>query len=346
MYQFINDYSEGCLPEVLSALTRTNFEATSGYSTDEYCEAARAKIRQRFACPQAAVHFLVGGTQANMTAISAFLRPWEAVISAKTAHIYVHETGAVEARGHKVYPMATTDGKLTPALIRQAVREHQLDADEHMVLPRMVYISQSTELGTVYTKAELTAIYDTCRELSLLLYIDGARLGAALSCGMTDLTCEDIPKLCDAFYIGGTKNGLLFGEAMVLVNPSLHPYFRNMIKQNGGMLAKGRLLGIQFSTMLEDDLWLRAAMHANQMAERITNALKAAGYPLYVASPTNQVFAIMPISDAKALSKDFGFEFSAHYDETHEVYRFVTSWATKAEAVDALCTVLEGLHAN
>ena len=344
MYSFLNDYSEGCLPQVLEALTKTNLEATPGYGTDAYCEAARAQIKARFACPDAAVHFLVGGTQANFTAISAFLRPWEAVIAAKTAHIFVHETGAVEARGHKIYAMEAPDGKLTPELIRQAVREHQLDADEHMVLPRMVYLSQSTELGTIYTKAELEAIHQTCQALSLLLYLDGARLGAALASDACDLACEDLPRLCDAFYIGGTKNGLLFGEALVLVNPALQPYFRNMIKQNGGMLAKGRLLGLQFSAILADDLWLKAAHHANAMAKRIANSLVTAGYPLFAVPVTNQVFAILPIADAKALAKDFAFELSDRYDDTHEVYRFVTSWATTQAAVDALCHALT--HAN
>lgn len=346
MYQFLNDYSEGCLPEVLEALTRTNLESTPGYGTDEYCAKAREAIQARFACPDAAVHFLVGGTQTNFTAISAFLRPWEAVIAAKTAHIYVHETGAVEARGHKVYCVDAPDGKLTPTLIRGAVKDHQLGVDEHMVLPRMVYISESTELGTVYTKDELTAIHETCKELDLILYIDGARLGSALTCGVTGLACEDLPKLCDAFYIGGTKNGLLFGEALVIVNPALQPYFRNMIKQNGGMFAKGRLMGVQFGTMIENDLWLKYAKHANEMAKRISDGLVAAGFPLFAQSPTNQVFTIMSHSEADLLSKSFGFELNDHYDEEHEVYRFVTSWATTEEAVDALCAALLQLHAN
>lgn len=346
MYQFLNDYSEGCLPEVLEALTRTNLESTPGYGTDTYCEAARKAIQTRFACPDAAVHFLVGGTQANFTAISAFLRPWEAVISANTAHIYVHETGAVEARGHKIYAMEAPEGKLTPEIIRQAVREHQLGVDEHMVLPRMVYISESTELGTVYTKQELAAIHATCQELELLLYIDGARLGSALTCGVTGLVCEDLPKLCDAFYIGGTKNGLLFGEALVIVNPSLQPYFRNMIKQNGGMFAKGRLLGVQFGAMIENDLWLKAAKHANDMAKRISDGLTAAGFPLFAKSPTNQVFTVMSHDEAEVLSRDFGFELNNHFDEEHEVYRFVTSWATTEAAVDALCAALLKLHAD
>lgn len=346
MYQFLNDYSEGCLPEVLEALTRTNLESTPGYGTDAYCDEAREAIKARFACPEAAVHFLVGGTQTNFTAISAFLRPWEAVIAAKTAHIYVHETGAVEARGHKVYAVDAPEGKLTPDLIRSAVKDHQLGVDEHMVLPRMVYISESTELGTVYTKQELEAIHETCRELELILYIDGARLGSALTCGVTGLVCEDLPGLCDAFYIGGTKNGLLFGEALVIVNPALQPYFRNMIKQNGGMFAKGRLLGVQFGAMIENDLWLSYAKHANDMAKRISEGLVAAGFPLYAQSPTNQVFTVMSHAEAEKLSENFGFELNNHYDDAHGVYRFVTSWATREAAVDALCAALMALHAD
>ena len=292
------------------------------------------------------MHFLVGGTQTTFTAISAFLRPWEAVIAADTAHICVHETGAVEARGHKIYCLNAPDGKLTPALITRAVCDHQTGTEEHMVLPRMVYISQLTELGTLYTKAELTAIRDTCRSLGLYLYIDGARLGAALASSACDLVCEDLPRLCDAFYIGGTKNGLLFGEALVIVNPALQPFFRNMIKQNGGMLAKGRLLGVQFAAMLKDDLWLRAAGHANALAGRLAKGFEAAGLTLYAPVPANMVFVILPIRDAEALARDFAFELGARLDETREVYRFVTSWATKPEAVDALIAAAEALYAH
>ncbi len=341
MHYFLNDYSQGCHAQVLSALAETNMDSSVGYGLDPYCAAAAEQIRTRFACPKAEIHFLVGGTQANFTAISAFLRPWEAVIAAESAHIQVHETGAIEARGHKILTIPTQDGKLTPASIRQIVREYHVGLDEHMVTPRMVYLSQSTEMGTVYTKAELTAIHDICRELELLLYIDGARLAQALTSAACDLSCEDLPALCDAFYIGGTKNGLLFGEAMVLLNPTLFPYFRSMIKQNGGMLAKGRLLGVQFRAILEDDLWLHIARHANVQAKRLSDGLEAAGYPLLVHSPTNQVFVILPIRDAKKLAKEFAFEFSAHVDETHEVYRFVTSWATSASDVDALLAALK-----
>ena len=346
MYYFLNDYSEGCLPQVLDALTATNLEATPGYGTDGYCAAAAGAIRARFACPEAAVHFLVGGTQTNFTAISAFLRPWEAVIAAYTAHICVHETGAVEARGHKVCTVMPREGKLTPESIKNVMREHRDGTDEHMVLPRLVYLSQATELGTVYTKNELRAIRETCLELGLYLYMDGARLGPALASSACDLSPEDLPELCDAFYIGGTKNGLLFGEALVIVNPELQPFFRNMIKQNGGMLAQGRLLGMQFSTLMQDDLWLRAAAHANDMAREISAAFIRVRYPLASDSLTNQVFVVLPIADAEALAKDFAFEFWTSAEEGHNVYRFVASWATKQEAVEALGRALEELHAH
>ena len=235
MIYFRNDYSEGAHPKVLQALVETNLVSTPGYGCDEYCACARELLRERFACPNADVHFLVGGTQTNLTAAAAFLRPWEAIIAADTGHIAVHETGAIEATGHKVYVVPGVDGKLTPDAIRTAVRDHQTGTEEHMVLPRMVYVSDSTELGTIYTRAELQALSDTCRELGLYLYLDGARMAMALTAQGNDLVPEDFAQLCDAFYLGGTKNALLFGEALVIVNNALKPYFRNVMKQHGGM---------------------------------------------------------------------------------------------------------------
>ena len=240
-----NDYSEGCLPEVLDALTKTNFEATTGYGEDEYCRDAANKIRAVFGCPDADVHFLVGGTQTNQTAISAFLRPWEAAVGTHLAHIATHETGSIEATGHKVLTACAPDGILTPEMVRDIVAVHD---SEHMVKAKLVYISDSTEVGTIYSKAQLTALHDCCRELGLYLYLDGARLASALTSPANDVAPEDLPKLCDAFYIGGTKNGALFGEALVIVNDALKPDFRYGLKQHGGMLAKGRLLGVQFAT--------------------------------------------------------------------------------------------------
>lgn len=338
MYSFRNDYSEGALPQVLDALVRTNLESTCGYGRDAYCQQAEQTILTRFACPDAQVHFLVGGTQTNFTAITAFLRPWEAVIAAKTAHIAVHETGSVEARGHKVYCVEAPDGKLTPELIHQAVKDHQGGEPEHMVLPRLVYVSQATELGTVYTRQELTAISETCRQQNLLLFVDGARLAAGLAA--SDLEPEELPKLCDAFYLGGTKTGLLFGEALVIVNPQLQPFFRHVMKQSGAILAKGRLLGIQFQALLENDLWLAVGQRENDMAAKLAQGFVQAGYQLYVNSPTNQIFVILPIQKAQALQADFSFEYSAPFDSQHNVYRFVTSWATQAHWITALLQAL------
>ncbi len=343
MIYFRNDYSEGAHPKVLQALVETNLVSTPGYGCDEYCACARELLRERFACPNADVHFLVGGTQTNLTAAAAFLRPWEAVIAADTGHIAVHETGAIEATGHKVYVVPGVDGKLAPDAIRTAVRDHQTGTEEHMVLPRMVYVSDSTELGTIYTRAELQALSDTCRELGLYLYLDGARMAMALTAQGNDLVPEDFAQLCDAFYLGGTKNALLFGEALVIVNNALKPYFRNVMKQHGGMLAKGRLLGVQFAAILQDDLWLQTARHANELAQRLAAALTAMGVPLYAASPTNQVFPIFTNAQVEALRQNFSFEFIARVDENHSAIRFVTSWATRPEDVDALICAVRSL---
>jgi threonine aldolase len=340
MISFRNDYSEGAHPAVLAALERTNLVSTPGYGCDEFCRAAAEKIKARFACPQADVHFMIGGTITNLTAIAAFLRPWEAVIAASTGHIYVHETGSVEATGHKVYAVPAPGGKLTPALIRQAVLLHRDGNEEHMVTPKLVYLSDATELGTIYTKSELTAIRDACRELGLWLYLDGARMATALVSGPNDLVPEDFAQLCDAFYIGGTKDGLLFGEALVLVNDALKPFFRNVLKQRGGMLAKGRLLGVQFGAFLEDDLWLTIARHANEMAARLASAIREKGYPFYAESCTNQLFPILPDGKVDELRKSFDFDFIAKTDETHTAVRFVTSWATSAENVGLLAAAL------
>ncbi len=343
MIYFRNDYSEGAHPKVLQALVETNLVSTPGYGCDEYCACARELLRERFACPNADVHFLVGGTQTNLTAAAAFLRPWEAVIAADTGHIAVHETGAIEATGHKVYVVPGVDGKLAPDAIRTAVRDHQTGTEEHMVLPRMVYVSDSTELGTIYTRAELQALSDTCRELGLYLYLDGARMAMALTAQGNDLVPEDFAQLCDAFYLGGTKNALLFGEALVIVNNALKPYFRNVMKQHGGMLAKGRLLGVQFAAILQDDLWLQTARHANELAQRLAAALTAMGVPLYAASPTNQVFPIFTNAQVEALRQNFSFEFIARVDENHSAIRFVTSWATRPEDVETLLEAVRSL---
>ena len=333
MFNFKNDYSEGCHPRILDALQRTNLEQTVGYGLDEHCAGAAALIKQAIGCESADVHFLVGGTQTNLTAISAFLRPHHCVLAAATGHVNVHETGAIEATGHKVVTRPTPDGKLTPGLVQDMVAEH---TDEHMVKPGLVYISQSTELGSVYTKAELDALYACCREKGLYLYIDGARLACALTSQACDVTLADLPGLCDAFYIGGTKNGMLFGEAMVIVNDTLKPDFRFFIKQRGGMLAKGRLLGIQFEEQFRDGLYLELGQHANACAQRLQAGLEEKGYPLLQRSPTNQVF---PILTPEQLERFFNlalFETWAHLPDGRTAIRLVTSWATKPETVEAL----------
>ena len=340
MISFRNDYSEGAHPQVLAALEKNNLVTTCGYSMDDFCAEARDIVRACFSCPQADVHFMVGGTIANTTVIAAALRPWEGVIAAETGHINVHETGAIEASGHKVCAIEAPDGKLTPALVREVMRRHCGGQDEHMVLPRMVYISDATELGTIYTKAELSALHDVCREYGLYLFLDGARLPAALAAEGNDLIPADFAQYCDVFYIGGTKNGLLFGEALVITNDSLKPHFRNMIKQRGGMFAKGFLFGTQFKAYFEDDLWLSMARHAVTQAQRIQTAAVEKGYKLYAVSPTNQVFLVLSHAQIERLGQDFAFELNGRVDEDHEAARFVCSWATKPEAVDALIAAL------
>ena len=336
MLHFMNDYSEGAHPRVMRALADSNLESTVGYGCDDYCAQAADALRARFACPDADVHFLVGGTQTNLVACAAFLRPWEAVIAAESGHVAVHETGAIEATGHKVFVVPGENGKLTAQAVRRAVMEHRTGTEEHMVLPKLVYVSDSTEFGTIYTRAELEALRAVCDELGLLLYLDGARIGAALTAEGNDLRPGDFARLCDAFYFGGTKNALLFGEALVIVNDALKPFVRNVIKQRGGMLAKGRLLGVQFGAILEDDLWLETARHANEMAQRLAKGLSELGVPFFIPSPTNQIFPVFSDAVVAALRADAAFEFWAKPDEAHTAIRFVCSWATQPEQVDAL----------
>ena len=340
MISFRNDYSEGAHPSVLEAISKHNFETTCGYSMDPFCQQAADTVRALTACPDADVHFIVGGTLANSIVISAALRPWEGVIAATTGHINVHETGAIESSGHKVCSIEAPDGKLTPALVREVMRIHCDGKDEHMVLPRMVYISDATELGTIYTKSELAARHDVCREFGLYLFLDGARMPAALVAEGNDLDITDFGKYCDAYYIGGTKNGLLFGEAVVITNNDLKPHFRNMIKQRGGMFAKGFLFGVQFGAYFKDGLWLEMARHAVSQAQRIAKAAEEKGYTLYAKSPTNQVFIVLSHEKIAELEQNFAFEAFGHVDDDHEAMRFVCSWATKEESVDELIASL------
>ena len=332
MYYLKNDYSQGCHPKLLEALTQTNLEATSGYGIDPYCDQAAARIRETFACPQADVHFLVGGTPANLILIDHALRSYEAALTVSTGHIAVHEASSVEATGHEVLTYPAQDGKVTPAIIEQALIDNP---DEHTATPGLVYISDATEIGTIYTKAELEALHACCQAHGLYLYLDGARLGTALTSPENDLRPQDLPRLTDAFYIGGTKNGAMFGEAMVLVNDQLKRHFRSSMKQHGGILAKGRLLGVQFSALFEDGLWFQLATHANQQAKTLQDGLIAKGVPLMVHSPTNQLFPIFSNRQIQQLSEHFAFEIWGPWDETHSVIRLVTSWATTPETVSA-----------
>lgn len=328
MYSFRNDYSEGAHPKVLKALTETNLEQTRGYGLDPRCETARALIRQLCAAPEADVHFLVGGTQANLVTIEALTRPYEAVIAAHTGHINVHETGAIEGTGHKVIAVSSPDGKLTPAMIESVPELH---SDEHQVKPAMAYVSNTTEIGTVYSKAELTALRQCCDKHGLLLFLDGARLGSALACG--DMTLPDYAALTDVFYIGGTKNGALFGEALVFAKA--RPDFRWHMKRRGAMLAKGRLLGVQFQALLTDGTYLDAARHANALALRLRDGVAALGYPMPVASPSNQQFPVLP-NETIARLQGMGYEFEVDHavDPEHTMIRLVTSWATPQQAVE------------
>lgn len=340
MHHFRNDYSEGAHPLVMQALAETNLDRTAGYGEDEYCAAAAQMARERFGCPDAAVHFLVGGTQANTVIITALLRPWEAALTVDTGHIAVHETGSIEAKGHKVITVLGHDGKILPADVVSVMEAHGSGMNCHMVSPKLLYLSDSTEVGTVYTKAELTALRQVCDQYGLYLYLDGARLASALALEDGDLSPEDLPKLCDAFTLGGTKIGLLFGECLIITNPELAPFFRSCMKQHGGLLAKGRLLGVQFRALLENDLWLQMGRHENRLAAKLTKALQDKGYTLFAQSPTNQVFPVVTKEKEAALAKDFTFEVNGPVDKDHDCIRFVTSWATEEEAVDALIAAL------
>ena len=344
MIYFNNDYSEGCHEKVMERLLATNMVQTPGYGEDAYCAAAAAKIRKKCGREDVAVHFLVGGTQTNMTVIDAALRPHQGALGADTAHINVHETGAVEATGHKVLWVPHHDGKITAQQVEDTVREHYASTSfEHTVQPKLVYISNPTELGTLYTRAELESLSAVCRARGLYLFVDGARLGYGLAARGNDVTMEDLANLCDVFYIGGTKVGALFGEAVVITNPALQEDFRYLIKQHGGMLAKGRLLGVQFDALMEDDLYEKIAAHANRLADKLRHCLKELGVPFLVENTTNQLFPILPDGVLDALAEDFAFSEQERVDEIHRAVRFCTSWATKEESVDALCIRLRQL---
>lgn len=341
MIYFNNDYAEGCHQKVLEALAGTNMEQTPGYGEDEYCTKAAGKIRALCGREDAAVHFLVGGTQANLTVIDAALRPHQGALCAVSGHINGHETGAVEATGHKVLTVPSADGKITAAQVERVVLAHRADSSfEHTVQPKLVYISNPTELGTLYTLAELEALSDTCHKLGLYLFLDGARLGYGLAAAGNDVTLPDIARLCDVFYIGGTKVGALFGEAVVMGNPVLAEDFRYLIKQHGGMLAKGRLLGVQFDALMTDGLYFEIAAHADRLADKLRETFHRLNIPFLVPGITNQLFPILPDAVLEKLSEKYVFCEQERVDETHRAVRFCTSWATRPEAVDALCADL------
>lgn len=344
MIYFNSDYLEGAHPSIMKRLMDTNMAQSVGYSEDEYCAAAREKIKAACEAPDADVHFLVGGTQTNTTVIASILRPYQGVIAPTSGHINCHETGAIESTGHKVLALPTDNGKITAQQIEEYYLWHHTSPDfEHIVMPGMVYISYPTEGGTIYSKAELTAIYETCQRCGLPLYIDGARMGYGLMSDECDLTLPELARLCDVFYIGGTKVGALFGEAVVVMNPALKKDFRFFMKQRGGMLAKGRLLGIQFDTLFTDDLYLKISRHAIDMAHQIREIFVSAGYPLLFDSPTNQQYPIMLDSELAEIGKNFGYEYWERVDETHSGVRFCASWATTQENVDALREAVKNL---
>ena len=344
MIYFNNDYSEGCLPEIMEKLCATNMEQTPGYGVDHYCIDAAEKIKKLCASDCANVHFLVGGTQTNLTVIAAALRPYQAVISAVSGHINVHETGAIEATGHKVIGLASGDGKITADQVEREARSQSETMDaEHTVQPAMVYISNPTEYGTIYTLSELEALSAVCKKWGLSLFVDGARLGYGLTAGGNDVTLADMARLCDVFYIGGTKVGALFGEAVVITNPAINRDFRYMIKQRGGMLAKGRLLGVQFGVLMDNDLYFKVAAKANAQAQVIRATLQDLGYSFLVENTSNQLFPILPDSVLEVLQKEFCFSEMGRADETHRCIRICTSWATTDENVTRLCNALKKL---
>ncbi len=337
MIRFESDYAEGAHKQILSRLIETNEEQTPGYGMDEHCEKARTYIRKACGVDNADVHFLVGGTQTNTTIIASILRPHQGAVAATTGHIAVHETGAIEATGHKVLTLPSDDGKITAQQVKELYDAHWNDVThEHMVQPGLVYISHPSENGTTYSKSELQELSEVCRQCSLPLVMDGARLGYGLVSKDSDLSLADIAKLCDVFYIGGTKVGAMFGEAVVIINENLKKDFRYFIKQNGGMLAKGRLLGIQFETLFEDGLYYEISNHAVELAMQIRETFVREGYSLRYDSTTNQQFPILPNDVLTKLGTKYSFSFWEQVDATQSVVRFCTSWATKKADVEML----------
>lgn len=339
---FASDYMEGAHPHVLDALIRTNDHYTDGYGEDDYCRKAARSILKACECPDGAVHFLVGGTQANAVVIDALLKPYQGVIAAETGHVAVHEAGAIEYGGHKVLIANAHEGKLCAESIQAVADAYEHDENrDHMVMPGMVYLSQPTEYGTLYSLRELTEISRLCRRRGLILYVDGARLAYALASEANDVGLSDLARLCDVFYIGGTKCGLLFGEAVVLTAKDMTPHFVSIIKQHGALLAKGRLLGVQFDALFRDGLYAEIGKPAVRQAAKIRNKLLERGYRLAVDSPTNQLFVIVDDALLAALGKWVEYSFIRKMDDDHTVIRLTTSWSTTDEMTDCLLRVLE-----
>lgn len=337
MLSFTSDYQEGAHPEIMKRLTETNRIKSAGYGTDGYCASAREKIRAACNCPDAEVHFLIGGTQANATVIDALLKSYQGVVAPASGHISVHEAGAIEYGGHKVLDIPHTYGKITAGQISKLCEEYwQDDNHEHMVMPGMVYLSQPTEYGTLYALSELKEISEVCKKYQLRLYIDGARLAYALASNGNDVTLPDLARLCDVFYIGGTKCGALFGEAVVIPKPDLLPHFFTIMKQHGALLAKGRLLGLQFDVLFSDGLYMEIGKPAIKAADSLRSIFMEAGYHIAFDSPTNQIFVLLDNEELSQLSKKVAFSFWEKYDETHSIVRFASSWATQEEEVRQL----------
>lgn len=338
---FKNDYSEGAATEILEAFVRTQLEQNTGYGTDRYCQSAEEKIRKICGCEDAQVKFICGGTQTNQLVISTMLQPYEGVIGATTAHIAAHEAGAIEYSGHKVLTVPSHDGKIDPSELVDLIETFWNDeSHEHMVYPGMVYVSHPTELGTLYTKDELTAIANVCKNYNLPLYLDGARLGYGLMSEGTDLTLSDIARLCDVFYIGGTKVGALCGEAVVFTKGNMPKCFVAQIKQHGALMAKGWVTGLQFDVLFTDELYLKLSKNAIEMAKLLKEGFVSKGYTLHVDSPTNQQFVVVNEEQLRKLREIAVFEVWERVDKEHVAIRFVTSWATKRETVEKLIELI------
>ena len=342
MYNFKNDYFFGAHPKILQKLLETNLEDQQGYGEDQYSIEAKEILKKKIENPNALIYFLSGGTQTNLIVISFLLRIHEAVISAKTGHIFANETGAIEATGHRVITVETSDGKLAPEFVQSVLDEYTLRP--HVVKPKMVYISNSTEIGTVYNKSELEELSNFCKEKNLILFMDGARLGHALASENNDVSFPDLAKLTDVFYIGGTKNGALLGEAVVFNDSNLGNEFDFALKQKGALLAKGRVLGIQFLELFKDDLYSELALHANKMAKKISKAIKDRGFSFLTDSKTNQIFPILPNGIIEKLSKKYQFYVWKKVDENHSAIRLITSWSTQEREVEALIQDFQELN--